>query len=64
MSIEIVFETHALSEDNERRIATGWLPSPLCARGRVNAAEMRRRRRGDGIAAVFTSDLRRAANRC
>ena len=26
MSIEIVFETHALSEDNERGIATGWLP--------------------------------------
>jgi 2,3-bisphosphoglycerate-dependent phosphoglycerate mutase len=61
MSIDIVFETHALSEDNERGIATGWLPGRLCARGRVNAAEISRRRRGDGIAAVFTSDLRRAA---
>jgi 2,3-bisphosphoglycerate-dependent phosphoglycerate mutase len=61
MSIEIVFETHALSEDNERGIATGWLPGRLSARGRVNAAEMGKRRRADGIAAVFTSDLRRAA---
>jgi len=61
MSIEIVFETHALSEDNERGIATGWLPGRLCERGRANAVEMGRRRRGDGIAAVFTSDLRRAA---
>ena len=61
MSIEIVFETHALSEDNERGIATGWLPGRLCERGRANAAEMGRRRRDDGIAAVFTSDLRRAA---
>ena len=61
MSIEIVFETHALSEDNERGIATGWLPGRLCARGRANAGEMGRRRREDGIAAVFTSDLRRAA---
>ena len=61
MSIEIVFETHALSEDNERGIATGWLPGRLCARGRANAAETGRRRRDDGIAAVFTSDLRRAA---
>lgn len=61
MSIEIVFETHALSEDNERGIATGWLPGRLCARGRTNAAEMGRRRRDDGVAAVFTSDLRRAA---
>jgi 2,3-bisphosphoglycerate-dependent phosphoglycerate mutase len=61
MPIEIVFETHALSEDNERGIATGWRPGRLCERGRANAADMGRRRRDDGIAAVFTSDLRRAA---
>jgi 2,3-bisphosphoglycerate-dependent phosphoglycerate mutase len=61
MSIRIVFETHALSEDNERGIATGRLPGRLGERGRANAADMGRRRRDDGIAAVFTSDLRRAA---
>jgi broad specificity phosphatase PhoE len=61
MSMEIVFETHALSEDNERGIATGWLPGRLGERGRANAADMGRRRRDGGIAAVFTSDLRRAA---
>src|SRR5215475_11561200 len=61
MSIEIVFETHALSEDNERGTATGWLPGRLCARGRLNAADMGRRRCDDGIAAVFSSDLRRSA---
>jgi 2,3-bisphosphoglycerate-dependent phosphoglycerate mutase len=61
MSITIVFETHSLSEDNERGIATGWLPGRLSARGRDYAAEMGRRRRDDGISAVFTSDLRRAA---
>jgi len=60
MPIDIVFETHALTEDNERGIATGWLPGRLCERGRANAVEMGRRRRDDGIAAVFTSDLRRA----
>ncbi len=60
MSIEIVFETHALSEDNERGIATGWLPGRLSQRGRDNAAQMGRRRRDDGIAAVFSSDLRRS----
>jgi broad specificity phosphatase PhoE len=43
MSIEIVFETHALSEDNERGIATGWLPGRLSERGRANAAEAGRR---------------------
>jgi 2,3-bisphosphoglycerate-dependent phosphoglycerate mutase len=61
VSIDIVFETHALSEDNERGFATGWLPGRLSERGRANAADMGRRRRGDGIAAVFSSDLRRAA---
>jgi 2,3-bisphosphoglycerate-dependent phosphoglycerate mutase len=60
MSIEIVFETHALTEDNERGIATGWLPGRLSARGRDNAAAMGQRRRHDGIAAVFSSDLRRS----
>jgi 2,3-bisphosphoglycerate-dependent phosphoglycerate mutase len=50
-----------LSEDNERGIATGWLPGRLCERGRANAADMGRRRRDDGITAVFTSDLHRAA---
>ena len=60
MSIEIVFETHALTEDNERGIATGWLPGRLSARGRDNAAAMGQRRRQDGITAVFSSDLRRS----
>ncbi|MEV0840359.1 histidine phosphatase family protein [Actinocatenispora sera] len=62
MPVEIVFETHALTEDNERGIATGWLPGRLSDRGRSNAADLGRRRRDDGIAAVFTSDLRRAAD--
>jgi 2,3-bisphosphoglycerate-dependent phosphoglycerate mutase len=59
VSIEIVFETHALTEDNEHGIATGWLPGRLSDRGRDNAATMGQRRRHDGIDAVFSSDLRR-----
>jgi broad specificity phosphatase PhoE len=60
VSIEIVFETHSFSEDNERGIATGWLPGQLSERGRSLALELGNRRRNDGIAAVFSSDLRRA----
>jgi broad specificity phosphatase PhoE len=60
MGIVIVFETHSLSEDNERGIATGWHDGRLSARGRVLAAELGARRRHDGIQAVFTSDLGRA----
>ena len=60
MATDIVFETHALSEDNDAAIATGWLPGRLSARGRELAAELGERRRDDGITTVFTSDLRRA----
>ena len=60
MSIEIVFETHSLSEDNTRGVATGWLPGRLSDQGRSSAHELGIRRRTDNIAAVFVSDLRRA----
>ncbi len=58
--IEIVYETHSISEDNERGVATGWLPGRLSAQGRRMALDLRERRRDDGIAAVFSSDLARA----
>ena len=60
MGMQLVFETHAISEDNERGIATGWLPGRLSTEGRRLAHELGERRRDDGFAAVFTSDLRRA----
>src|SRR5690242_808086 len=58
--MEIVLEMHALSEDNERGTATGWLPGRLSASGREQARQMGVRRRDDGIAAVICSDLRRS----
>jgi broad specificity phosphatase PhoE len=57
---EIVFETHALTEDNAAGVATGWLPGRLSVEGRRLAGELGRRRRDDGLAAVFSSDLARA----
>jgi broad specificity phosphatase PhoE len=60
MSIQIVFETHAISQDNERGIATGWQQGQLSERGRRVARELGARRRNDGIQAVFSSDLKRA----
>lgn len=56
----LVFETHALTVDNERGIATGWLGGTLSSRGRALAAELGARRRADGIEAVFVSDLARS----
>lgn len=58
--IEIVYETHSTTEDNEAGIATGWLPGRLSERGRREAMRLGERRRGDGVAAVLTSDLARA----
>jgi broad specificity phosphatase PhoE len=60
MPIHIVFETHSFTEDNERGIATGWLPGRLSEQGRAAAKELGARRRDDGLRAVFASDLRRA----
>lgn len=61
MATEIVFETHATSVDNEASIASGWSDCPLSDVGRERAQALGERRRDDGIAVVFSSDLRRAA---
>jgi broad specificity phosphatase PhoE len=58
--VNVVFETHSLTEDNESGLATGWKPGRLSAEGREQARLLGERRRDDGIAAIFTSDLERA----
>jgi alpha-ribazole phosphatase/probable phosphoglycerate mutase len=60
MTVEIVFETHSLSTDNEAGIATGWHQGELSPEGRRLARRLGERRRGERIDAVYTSDLRRA----
>ncbi|MBI4202181.1 MAG: histidine phosphatase family protein [Chloroflexi bacterium] len=60
MSVDIVFETHSISVDNERGVATGWLDGCLSERGRLLAKELGERRRRERIDAIFTSDLGRA----
>jgi 2,3-bisphosphoglycerate-dependent phosphoglycerate mutase len=60
MSIHLVFETHATTEDNDAGLATGWLPGRLSDSGREQARELGRRRSNDGLDAIFTSDLGRA----
>ena len=59
-SIELVFETHSLTTDNERGIATGWHGGALSDRGRALALELGERRRDDGLSLVLSSDLARA----
>jgi broad specificity phosphatase PhoE len=60
MAVQLVYETHSITVDNERGIATGWLEGELSAEGRRLARALGERRCNDGLACVFTSDLRRA----
>jgi 2,3-bisphosphoglycerate-dependent phosphoglycerate mutase len=60
MAVDVVYETHAITVDNETGRATGWLPGQLSERGREAAARLGERRRNDGLSAVYTSDLGRA----
>ena len=60
MAIQLVFETHALTLDNDQGRATGWLPGQLSERGVEHARQLGQRRARDGITAVFSSDLARA----
>jgi broad specificity phosphatase PhoE len=60
MAVEIIYETHAITTDNEAGIATGWLPGQLSPRGRELARQLGHCHRTRAIAAVFVSDLARA----
>lgn len=59
MGIEITFETHATTIDNERGVATGWLHGELSRVGHAQAREVGARRAGT-VDVVFASDLHRA----
>ena len=56
--MKLIYETHSITVDNERGIATGWLPGDLSEEGRRLAAELGPRRQDVDV--VFSSDLRRA----
>src|SRR5262249_59752108 len=50
------------ARDKERWIASGWLDGQLSPLGRRQAQELGDRRADEDLAAVFTSDLARAAD--
>jgi alpha-ribazole phosphatase/probable phosphoglycerate mutase len=58
--VQIVFETHATSVDNEARRASGWYDAALSALGERQAAELGSRRRGEAFAGIYCSDLARS----
>jgi broad specificity phosphatase PhoE len=58
--LTLVYETHATSLDNEAGLASGWFDVDLSPTGELQARALGERRRGDGLAAIYCSDLRRA----
>jgi broad specificity phosphatase PhoE len=60
LPVELIFEYHSTSTDNEAGVASGWRDPPLSPKGRQQAEELGERRGGEQIDAVFSSDLRRA----
>lgn len=58
--MDLVFETHATSLDNEAGLASGWFDVGLSVTGEEQARALGVRRGNDALAAVFCSDLTRA----
>lgn len=58
--IDIVFESHATTFDNEQKIASGHYDVDLSPKGVEQAKDLGERRKGEHFDAIFTSDLQRA----
>ena len=58
--VEIIFEAHSTTFDNEKHRASGWNDVDLSPLGRLQAEDLGRRYRDQSFDAIFTSDLKRA----
>lgn len=62
MGVCLTYFVHGTTTDNERGIATGWLPGELSSLGIQQSKELGRQVAGKKFAAVFCSDLKRAVD--
>lgn len=60
--VTIVYESHALTPDNEARICSGWYDVDLSERGRRQAKELGEKYKDETFEAIFCSDLQRAVH--
>jgi broad specificity phosphatase PhoE len=58
--INIVFEAHSTSLDNEAGLASGWNDVVLSSLGEQQSRELGERRAGEHFDAIFCSDLQRS----
>ena len=62
MATQITYFVHSITEDNEKGLATGWLPGRLSAEGVKRAHDMRDQLKNTHFDGVFCSDLTRAVH--
>ncbi len=58
--MKITYFVHSITEDNEKGLATGWLPGKLSEEGVGRALELKEAMSDRHFDAVFCSDLERA----
>lgn len=58
--MQITYFVHSITEDNEKGLATGWLPGNLSKEGTKRAESLASHVSNLSFDAVFTSDLNRA----
>src|SRR3989339_470049 len=58
--VEIIFESHATTVDNEAKLSSGWYDAELSELGIKQAKELGERYEGQHIDAVFCSDMQRS----
>ncbi|MFM2330542.1 MAG: hypothetical protein RLZZ26_49 [Candidatus Parcubacteria bacterium] len=60
MAVEIIFEAHGTTYDNEAHLASGHNDIELSPLGIEQSGEMRKRHEGEHFDAIFCSDLQRS----
>jgi alpha-ribazole phosphatase/probable phosphoglycerate mutase len=58
MAVKITYFVHGTTTDNEKDLATGWMPGELSELGKKQAKELGRLVSGKDFDAVFCSDLK------
>lgn len=60
--VEIIFESHSTTFDNENHVSSGWNDVGLSDLGNKQSIELGERYKDENFAAIFCSDLKRSYN--
>lgn len=60
--VEIIFESHSTSLDNENHLSSGWNDIELSELGNRQSVELGERYKNENFDAIFCSDLKRSYN--